>query len=90
MFDEASRYAAAGTYQVTRRDGGVVTAVRSPLPAGRPVLGWHRRVADERLDVLAAHYVGDATAAWALGWAAGAVCLDALAARELVAIPRHA
>jgi hypothetical protein len=90
MFDQASRYAAMSTYQVTRRDGSVVTAVRSPLPVARPVLGWHQRVADERLDLLASHYLGDATTAWALGWTNGALSLDALGARDLVAIPRPA
>jgi acyl transferase domain-containing protein len=88
MFDQASRYAAVATYQVARRDGSVVTAVRSPLPASRALRGWHRRAAEERLDLLAYHYLDDATKAWNLGWANGAVSLEALAAHDLVAIPR--
>ena len=34
MFFTGSRYAGAGTYQVTRADGTVVTVTRIPLPAG--------------------------------------------------------
>lgn len=88
MFAPNSRYAAAGTYQVTGPDGTAVTATRLPLPDPRPVLGWHRRAVGERLDLLAAHFVGDATAAWTLGWTNDAMSLDALAARELIAVPR--
>jgi hypothetical protein len=90
VFSPGSRYANAGTYQVTTADGTVVTATRLPLPDPLPVLGWHRRTSGERLDLLAATYVGDATAAWTLGWTNGAMSLDALAAHELVAIPRPA
>ncbi len=88
MFFPGSRYIATGTYQVTLADGTVVTAARLPLPAGRPVLGWYRRTSGERLDLLAANFVDDATGAWQLGWTNAAVSLDALAAHELIAIPR--
>lgn len=90
MFHSGSRYAGAGTYQVTRPDGTAVTVARLPVPANMPLLGWHRRTEGERLDLLAAHYLGDPTAAWALGVANGAMVLDALAVRELVAVPRPA
>ena len=90
MFFPGSRYAQAGTYQVTTADGTVVTVTRLPLPAGRPVLGWFRRSAGERLDLLAANFIGDPTAAWGLGWTNGAICLDALASHELIAVPRPA
>jgi hypothetical protein len=89
VFAPGSRYADAGTYQVTTPDGRTVTATRLPLPAPRPALGWFRRSAEERLDLLAAAYAGDPTAAWQLGWTNNAVSLDALAARELVAVPRN-
>jgi len=88
VFQNGSRYEKAGTYTVTLRDGTPVTVTRIPLPRQRPVLGWHKRTDDERLDLLAFHYLGDATAAWALGWCNDAMVLDALAAHELVAIPR--
>jgi hypothetical protein len=89
MFAEGSRYAKAGTYTVTLPDGTPVTVTRIPLPVEGAALGWHRRTDAERLDLLAYHYLGDATAAWLLGWTNGAVSLDALAAHELVAIPRE-
>jgi hypothetical protein len=88
MFANGSRYAKAGTYTVTLPDGTPIAVTRIPLPVERPALGWHRRTDAERLELLAFHYLRDATAAWALGWANGAMSLDALAAHELVAIPR--
>jgi hypothetical protein len=87
MFFPGSRYANAGTYQVTAPDGTTVTATKLPLPAGSGLLGWYKRSAGERLDLLAANFLGDPTAAWALGWTNGAVSLDALAAREYLMIP---
>lgn len=88
MFLPNSRYAGLGSYAVTRPDGSAVTVTNLPLPAPRPVTGWHRRADTENLDLLAGHYLGDPTAGWLLGWTNGAVSLDALAARELLAIPR--
>ncbi|MEV5700697.1 MULTISPECIES: hypothetical protein [Streptomyces violaceoruber group] len=90
MFHSTSRYAGAGTYEVTRPDGTVVLATRLPLPTAVPVAGWHRRSEGERLDLLAGHYLEDPTASWMLGLANGAMVLDALAVRDLVAVPRRA
>lgn len=87
MFFPGSRYYTTGTYQVTLPDGTVLTAARLPLPVRAPVLGWYKRSAGERLDLLAMNYTGDATQAWALGWTNDAVSLDALAAHEYVAMP---
>jgi hypothetical protein len=87
MFADASRYAHAGRYTIFLPDGSPVAVTRIPLPVEGATRGWHRRTDSERLDLLAFHYLGDATAAWALGWANGAVSLDALGAHELVAIP---
>jgi hypothetical protein len=88
VFAQNSRYAAAGTYTVTLPDGRAVTVTRIPLPQQSPVLGWHRRTEAERLDLIAYQHLRDATRAWTLGWTNGAVVLDALAAHDLVAIPR--
>ena len=88
MFDAASRYASAGTYQCTRPDGTIVTVAKTPLPESQPILGWHRRTDSERLDLLAFHYLNDATAAYKLGWTNDAMSLDALGSHETVAIPR--
>jgi hypothetical protein len=89
VFYDGSRYASAGTYTVTKPDGTIVTVTKLPLPAPRPVFGWHRRSDAERLDLLALHYLHDATAAWQLGWTNGAMSLDALGSHESVAIPRE-
>jgi hypothetical protein len=88
VFAQNSRYATAGTYTVTLPDGRVATVTRIPLPQQPPTLGWHRRAEAERLDLIAYQYLRDATRAWTLGWSNGAVVLDALAAHELIAIPR--
>lgn len=88
MFDADSRYANAGTYVVMLPDGTPVSVTRIPLPRPRPVLGWHRREDDDRLDVIAFRHLRDATASWQLGWTNDAVVLDALARHELIAVPR--
>lgn len=87
MFAAGSRYAHAGQYTIFLPDGTPVAVTKIPLAVQSPPRGWHRRTDSERLDLLAFHYLGDPTAAWALGWANGAVSLDALGAHELVAIP---
>ena len=89
MFFPGSRYTDIGTYQATRPDGSTITVTRLPLPGPAPVQGWHRRSDTEHLDLLASHYLGDPTAAWALGWANRAMSLDALGVHDLIAIPRR-
>jgi hypothetical protein len=87
MFFPGSRYEGAPTYTVTRPDGTQVTAVRLPLPRPGPLLGFHRRLEAQRLDLIAHHYLADPTTFWRLCDANGALSPDALAARELVGIP---
>ena len=88
MFSPTSRYADAGSYQVTLADGSVVTATYIPAPVVRAPIGWHRRADGERLDLIAYQYLGDATRAWQLCEANDAISPDALAAHELIAIPQ--
>ena len=88
MFDSASRYATAGTYQVTLLDGIAVTVTRIPRRPAQPLLGWHRRGDDERLDVIAYRFLKDTTRFWVLCDANDALSPDALAAHELIGIPR--
>ena len=90
MFFPGSRYAATGTYPVARPDGTTVPAARLPLPGPALVLGYHRRLAGQRLDLIAAHYLADATQFWRLCDANGSVVPDTLAAAELVGIPLDA
>jgi hypothetical protein len=84
-----SRYERAGTHLLMREDGSTVIATRLPLPLSTPVIGYHRRVAGQRLDLIAMRYLGDATTFWRLCDANEAVVPDALAARELVGIPQE-
>lgn len=87
MFPPNSRYADAGTYQVTLADESVCTATYIPLPVVRAPIGWHRRADGERLDLIAYRYLADPTRGWQLCEANNAISPDALAAHELVAIP---
>jgi hypothetical protein len=87
MFFPNSRYADAATYTARTASGREVTAARLPVRSQPAVRGLHQRADTQRLDLIAAHYVGDPTAFWRLCDAADAIAPDALAARDLVAIP---
>jgi hypothetical protein len=50
--------------------------------------GFHARKQGQRLDHIAARYLGDATAFWRLCDANGSLSPDALGARDLVGIPK--
>jgi hypothetical protein len=86
MFFPGSRYAAAGTYEVTLADGSVAVATRIPPPVRRATLGWHRRAEGDRLDLLAHRYLRDPTAFWQLCEVNDVLVPDALAARDLIAV----
>jgi len=87
MFTPNSRYAKAGTYVLTKPDGAHVMATKIPLPTTPAVIGEHRKLDGQRLDLIAAHYLADATAFWRLCDANNSVVPDALAAHALIAIP---
>jgi len=87
MFRPSSRYANAETYSVRTAEGRTVTAVRLPLRERPAVDRFHRRVDSQRLDLIAGHYLADATMFWALCDAADGIAPDALATRALVPIP---
>jgi hypothetical protein len=87
MIFPGSRYQNTGTYTVTRPDGTVVAALRLPLPGPAVVRGYYRRQNGQRLDLIANHFLQDATAFWRLCDANSAVVPDALAARDLIGIP---
>jgi nucleoid-associated protein YgaU len=88
MFFPGSRYQKQPTYTITLADGTVVSAVKPPLPAAAPAIGFHRSKQGERLDLIANHYLGDATTFWRLCDANNSVVPDALATRALVGIPK--
>lgn len=87
MFSPNSRYAGAGTYTARTSSGRIVTVTRLPVRSQPAVRGFHPRADTQRLDLIAAHYLGDATGFWRLCDAAETIAPDALAARELVPIP---
>jgi hypothetical protein len=87
MFTTNSRYYSLATYTVTLPNGAVVTATRSALPNPLALAGYHRRVAGDRLDLLAARYLKDPTLFWQLCDSNNAPAPDALAASDLVGIP---
>jgi hypothetical protein len=93
-----SRYdgAYASTVLVDDGAGGVrevaYQLTRAPLnPAAIPVAAWHRVAADDRLDLLAARYLGDPGAAWRICDANLALDPDALVGPDaegtVIAIP---
>ena len=90
MFFPNSRYAKLATYQVLKADGTMVTVTRLPLPAHRPLLGSHPRQSGQRLDLIAAHFLKDATTFWQLCDANNSVVPDALAVHNLISIPGEA
>ena len=88
MFMPGSRYEKMPVYTVQTGDGREVTAVRLPLPVASALVGYYRRTTGQRLDHIAAVYLNDATAFWRLCDANNSVVPDALAAHDLVGIPR--
>lgn len=86
MFSNNSRYANAGTYTVAFR-GKTITATKIPAPRTSPLIGYHPRLDGQRLDLIAARYLADATAFWRLCDANNSLAADALGARPQVGIP---
>ena len=90
MFSQNSRYVKLTTYTVKKLDGTTVTATRLPLPVLRPLVGFHQRHDGQRLDLIASHYLNDATAFWQLCDANNAISPDSLGTHDLIGIPRKA
>jgi hypothetical protein len=88
VFDPNSRYYRLPTYTVTLGDGRTVTATTLPISQRGPLLGYHPKVAGDRLDLIAARYLKDPTASWKLSDANTSFSPDALIARPLIGIPR--
>jgi hypothetical protein len=87
MFFPGSRYQNATTYTVKLADGTLAAVTRLPLPLTNPVIGYYRRQLGQRLDLIASHYLADATTFWRLCDANNTVVPDALAAHDQVGIP---
>jgi hypothetical protein len=65
----------------------VVSVTRLPLLVAAPLLGFHHRRQGERLDLIASHYLFDATTFWRLSDANNAMVPDALGTHDLIGIP---
>jgi hypothetical protein len=90
VFFAGSRYANLPTYQVVTSDGTMVTVTRLPLPGKPPTLGLHPRPNGQRLDLIAYHFLKDATTFWKLCDANNSMMPDALSVHSLIAIPGEA
>jgi hypothetical protein len=88
MFTPNSRYYGLPTYTVTLPNGQIVSVTSCAVPGSQPLAGYHRRVAGDRLDLLAARYMSDPTVFWKLCDANNALAPDALAAADLIGIPQ--
>jgi hypothetical protein len=87
MFFPGSRYGKAGTYTARTASGAEVIATRLPIRSRPAIRGFHPRIDTQRLDLLSAHYLGDATTFWRLCDASQTIAPDALAIRDRIAIP---
>ena len=87
MFFPGSRYQHLGSFSITRSDGKTLRVTRLPMPGQTSLIGFHRRLEEQRLDHIASHYLSDATAFWRLCDANGTIVPDTLAAAALVGIP---
>ena len=90
MFFPSSRYYKLSTYQVVKPDGTMVTVTRLPQPSNPPILGFHPRQNGQRLDLIAYHFLNDATKFWQLCDANNSIVPDALSVHRLTAIPGEA
>jgi hypothetical protein len=90
MFFPGSRYAKLTAYQVTKSDGITVSVTRLPLPVSGPLAGFHPRQNGQRLDLIAAHFLNNATAFWRLCDANNSTAPDSLVAHNLIGIPKEA
>jgi hypothetical protein len=68
-FPPTSRYALTPTMTFVRADGSMVTYLKRrfvPAPENLALLQWHQVVQGERLDNIAAKYLGDPEQFWRL------------------------
>jgi len=87
MFFPGSRYETTGTYSITQSNGETVRVAKLPRTQASVLLGYHRRLQGQRLDLIANRYLKDPTAFWRLCDANDAMIPDALAARDAIGIP---
>ena len=88
MFSSRSRYYQAPVDSVQLPDGATGAVVRFPVRTAPPLLGYYRRLVDQRLDHIASFYLKDPAAYWLLCDANEARSPHALQAHDLVGIPQ--
>jgi hypothetical protein len=89
MFASNSRYSNLGTYSVTLGNGQTAVATLLPVaPARSAVSGYYTPRQGDRLDLIAARYLTDATLFWQLCDANNSPSAASLLARPLVGIPQ--
>ncbi len=86
-FDTRSRYRDAEIVWVRDRRGRDVSVVVPPALREEPLRGVHLRRQGQRLDHLAARYLGDPLGFWRICVANDALVPDALAEAAEIAIP---
>jgi hypothetical protein len=89
VFEPESRYADAPTYRVVDARGREVAVVETPRRrAPGPPLGTHLMRQGQRVDHLAAHYLGDPAGFWRICDHADVMLPDALREAPEIDIPR--
>ena len=87
-YSSDSRYYGTAPYTVTLQGGVTVTAIPPAVPNPVPPVGFHRRTAGDRLDLIAVMYLNAPTGFWRLCDTNNAMVAASLAARPLIAIPQ--
>jgi hypothetical protein len=87
MFDANSRYVDADTFVVKDARGRDVRVVQPPPPPQQSLLGIHVLREGERMDYLAAKYLGDAAGYWRIDEQNGVMLPDALTEQPESEIP---
>ena len=87
MFDPKSRYLKADMYEVTDKRGRTVKVVALPPPPEQQLLGLHLLKQGERLDLLAAKYLGDPAGYWRIAEQNNVMLPEALTEAPEIEIP---
>ena len=87
IFDPGSRYAKLPTVLMVDARGRTVEVVPPALAQPQALRGRHIRRQGERPDHLAALYLADPTASWALGWINDAMTGEVLSELRELQIP---
>ena len=87
MFDPKSRYLKAEIYEVTDKRGRKVNVLAPPPPPDQLLLGVHLLKQGERLDLLAAKYLGDPAGFWRIAEENDVMLSEALTEAPEIEIP---